>query len=90
MTLQGLGQALTLPGVMSGLSLSVDEDEQGAVAGLNSSSQALARTLGPVLGTGLYQLRPELPYLFGAALLVCVLGFLMASRNALALRLQAP
>ncbi|HYO97203.1 MAG TPA: MFS transporter [Polyangiaceae bacterium] len=90
MTLQGLGQALTLPGVMSGLSLSVDEDEQGAVAGLNSSSQALARTLGPVLGTGLYQLRPELPYLFGAALLVCVLGFLIASRNALAFRLQAP
>ncbi|MGC4086347.1 MAG: MFS transporter [Polyangiaceae bacterium] len=80
MALQGLGQALALPGVTSALSLSVDEGEQGAVAGLNGASQSLGRMLGPVLGTGLYQLRPEYPYGFGTLILCCVFGFLLLSR----------
>lgn len=70
MALQGAGQGLTLPGVSAALSLRVGDGEQGAVAGLNSSSQALGRTVGPVLGTGLYELRPSYPYLFGAGLLL--------------------
>lgn len=77
MAIQGLGQALAAPGVTAALSLGVDEEEQGAVAGLNSSAQALARTVGPVLGTGLYELKPEYPYGFGAMLLVVVFGFLL-------------
>jgi MFS family permease len=79
MALQGLGQALAMPGVTAALSLGVADQEQGAVAGLNSSAQALGRTLGPILGTGLYELRPEYPYAFGAGLLVVVLGFLLIS-----------
>ncbi|HWA77737.1 MAG TPA: MFS transporter [Polyangiaceae bacterium] len=79
MALQGLGQALAMPGVTAALSLSVADQEQGAVAGLNSSAQALGRTLGPILGTGLYQIRPEYPYMAGAAFLVLVLGFLVFS-----------
>jgi MFS family permease len=79
MALQGLGQALTMPGVTAAMSLGVGDQEQGAVAGLNSSAQALGRTLGPLLGTGLYELRPEYPYAFGAGLLLLVLGFLMFS-----------
>jgi MFS family permease len=72
MALQGLGQGLALPGVTAAISLRAREDEQGAAAGLTSSSQALARALGPVLGTGLYELRPEFPYAAGAALMVVV------------------
>jgi MFS family permease len=87
MALQGMGQALALPGVTAALSLSVRDDEQGAVAGLNSSSQALARTVGPLIGTGLYEIDPGYPYVGGAGLLILVLLFLLLSRSP-ALRVQ--
>jgi MFS family permease len=80
MALQGVGQGLAHPGVTAALSLGASENEQGPIAGLNSSSQALGRTLGPVLGTGLYELRPAYPYAFGAALLALVFGFLLVRR----------
>lgn len=81
MALQGLGQALVMPGVTAALSLGVRDDEQGAVSGLNSSGQALARTIGPLLGTGLYEINPGYPYIFGAGLLMLVLLFLLTSRS---------
>ncbi len=73
LTIQGFGQGLAAPGVTAAISLGATEDEQGAVAGLNGSAQALGRLLGPVVGTGLYQIRPEYPYGFSAGLLVLVL-----------------
>jgi MFS family permease len=73
LVLQGLGQGLLLPGVTAALSLGVDEHEQGSVAGLNSAAQGLGRTVGPLLGTSLYELRHELPYAVGATLLGLVL-----------------
>lgn len=81
MALQGFGQALAMPGVTAALSLGVREDEQGAVAGLNSSSQALARMVGPLIGTGLYEIEPGYPYAFGAALLGAVMLFLLTTRS---------
>ncbi|MGQ9754049.1 MAG: MFS transporter [Thermaceae bacterium] len=66
--LQGAGQALAGPGVTAALSLAAGEREQGGVAGLGASAQALGRMLGPLFGTGLYTLRPELPYLLSALL----------------------
>lgn len=76
LALQGAGAALAGPGVTAALSLAVGEGEQGLVAGLNSSAQALGRMLGPILGTGLYRLAPEAPYLLGALLLLLILFFL--------------
>ncbi len=73
LVLQGAGQALAAPGVTAALSLAVGEEEQGAVAGLGSAAQALGRMLGPLLGTGLYRLFPEGPYLLGAFLLLLAL-----------------
>lgn len=70
---QGLGHGLVLPGVTAAVSLGVSEDEQGAVAGLNGASQGLARTLGPIVGGGLYELKEYLPYAFSAGLLALVL-----------------
>jgi MFS family permease len=92
MALQGFGQALALPGVTSALSLGVDEREQGSVAGLNGAAQSLGRMLGPLLGTGLYQLRPEYPYAFGVFILCLVLGFLLLSRAPAlhSVKLEAP
>lgn len=78
LVLQGLGQGLLLPGVTSALSLAAGDDDQGAVAGLNSASQALARTIGPLIGGGLYELGQTLPYAFSAALLAGVLAIVLA------------
>jgi MFS family permease len=66
--LVGLGLGLGMPGVSSAASLRVGVEEQGAVAGMMSACPALGYILGPVVGTGLYQLWPLAPYL-----LVCVL-----------------
>ncbi|AEB12797.1 MFS transporter [Marinithermus hydrothermalis] len=77
LVLQGFGQGLAMPGVTAALSLAVGEGEQGSVAGLGSAAQALGRMLGPVAGTGLYEFRPEYPYVFSASLLGLAL-FLLA------------
>lgn len=77
--LQGLGSGLAIPGVTSALSLGVGDEDQGSVAGLNSSAQSLGRTIGPVVGPLLYELRPiELPYAFSAVLLGLVLIVVLA------------
>ncbi len=76
--IQGLGQGLLLPGVTSAMSLAVTEDDQGSVAGLNSSAQGLGRTLGPIVGGLLYGVQMELPYVFSAALLTIVLLIVLA------------
>jgi len=78
---QALGQSLALPGVTAGMSLGVSEDEQGVVAGLNSSALGFGRMLGPLAGTGLYEFRAEYPYLLSAALIVCVMLSVMANRG---------
>ncbi len=72
LVLQGLGQGLALPGVLGALSLAVEESEQGAVAGINGSVSAFGRFLGPLIGTGLYELHRNLPYMISAALLLAV------------------
>lgn len=73
----GAGGAFAGPGVTAAQSLAVSDDEQGAVAGLSSSAQALGRMLGPLVGTGLYGLRPEYPYLFSALLVLVGIGFFL-------------
>lgn len=80
LALQGFGQGLALPGVSAALSLGVSDDEQGAAAGLNSSAHALGRMLGPIVGTSLYQLRPEYPYVFSGVLLVVAMLALLSRR----------
>jgi MFS family permease len=90
LALQGFGQGLALPGVSAALSLGVGDDEQGAAAGLSSSAHALGRMLGPVAGTSLYQLRPEYPYAFSAALLVVASLALFSRRIRSVTLLEAP
>lgn len=69
----GLGIGLAYPACMALASLAVPAEEQGALAGLTSAVPALGSIIGPVLGTGLYQVDPHLPYLANAALLLPVL-----------------
>ncbi|MEU8634140.1 MFS transporter [Amycolatopsis sp. NPDC048633] len=65
----GAGMGFATPGFMSAPTLLATRDEQGAVAGLMGSSSALAFMGGPLLGTGLYEVSPTVPYLAGAVLL---------------------
>ncbi len=74
MTLLGFGMGLAGPGFMSGASLAVTPEEQGAVAGIAGSCPPLGFTIGPIAGTAMYQIKPELPYLF--ALCVYIVLFL--------------
>jgi MFS family permease len=69
---QGFGQGFIMPGISAALSLSVSERRQGEVAGLNSASQALGRTLGPIVGTWLYGYQVRAPYQLSVLLLVTV------------------
>lgn len=79
MALQGFGQGLVLPGVTSAMSLAVEDTEQGAIAGLNTSAQGMGRLIGPLFGGALYQLQTSAPYAVGAGLLATVLLFVIAS-----------
>ena len=76
---QAFGQSLAVPGVTAGMSLGVSEDDQGVVAGLNSSALGFGRMLGPRAGTGLYEFRAEFPYLLSAALIVIVMLAVVAN-----------
>jgi MFS transporter, DHA1 family, tetracycline resistance protein len=79
LAIQGFGQGLVMPGIAAALSLAVNEGEQGEVAGLNSASQALGRTLGPILGTMMYGFYPRLPYALSVALMALVLLAVVAN-----------
>jgi MFS family permease len=79
LALQGFGQGLLMPGIAAALSLGVRDSEQGEVAGLNSASQALGRTLGPIFGTTMYGMQTRLPYQASVTLLVLVAFFVLGS-----------
>jgi MFS family permease len=49
--------------------MSVSGHEQGRVAGLNTSAQGMGFIIGPLLGSGLYQIYPRLPYALCVGLL---------------------
>ncbi|HYQ41302.1 MAG TPA: MFS transporter [Polyangiaceae bacterium] len=78
---QAFGQSLAVPGVTAGMSLGVSEDEQGVVAGLNSSALGFGRMLGPLAGTGLYEIRAEYPYILSSVLIVVVMLSVIANRG---------
>lgn len=75
LTLQGLGMGLALPGYQSATIFAVMPQEQGSVAGLNSSMGGLGGVFGPLFGTGLYEFHMLLPYLF--CLIALGLGLLL-------------
>jgi DHA1 family tetracycline resistance protein-like MFS transporter len=71
----GAGMGFGTPGFMSAPTLLATREEQGAVAGLVGSSSALAFMGGPLLGTGLYEISPGVPYVAGAVLLAGLSAF---------------
>ena len=69
MAVLGAGLGFGLPGITAAPTLLATREEQGAVAGLVGTSNAVTFMLGPLLGTGLYEIAPAVPYLLGTALL---------------------
>lgn len=69
----GLGTAVLGPSLTAALSLQVGPDQQGSVAGLNSSALALGRMTGPLFGTALFQyFSPAAPYLAAGGILLAL------------------
>lgn len=58
----GLGVSLMLPGCLSASSLSIGEESQGAVAGLNGAANGIGAMTGPVAGSFLYKIHPAAPF----------------------------
>lgn len=76
----GLGIGLSYPGCVAAASLTVSADEQGSLAGLTTALPAIGSIVGPVLGTGLYELSSHWPYAGNLFLLIPV--FIYALRQA--------
>lgn len=58
----GCGAGMLFPGYMSGASLNVDREHQGAVAGLVATTQATAAIIAPIASTTVYEINPVWPF----------------------------
>ena len=82
----GIGLGLLRPGSSAGASLSVDPDEQGAVAGLSGAIGVTGNIFGPLLGTGLYSVTPLAPFLLNGFIMALALVFIRTNRRVRHLR----
>ena len=82
LVLLGIGLGLMRPGSAAGASLSVEANEQGAVAGLVNGVAVLGNVFGPMLGTTLYAISPIGPYVLNAAIMAGAWALLFANRAA--------
>jgi MFS family permease len=84
--LLGTGLGLMRPGSAAGASLSVEANEQGAVAGLVTGVAVLGNVFGPMLGTTLYAINPIGPYVLNAAIMAGAWALLFVNRRLRLLR----
>jgi MFS family permease len=70
MALIGLGMGMATPGFSVSATFTVNADEQGGLAGLNSSAPALGFVFGPLLGGYIYKSSPDLTYWVAACVLI--------------------
>jgi MFS family permease len=70
--LLGFGFSTVNPGLNAGASISVDAQEQGAVAGLLSAAPVVGMIFGPVAGTMLYGINPIWPIWLGAGISIAM------------------
>ena len=81
LVLSGLGFGMLRPGIAAAASLSVSQDEQGAMAGLTGGAGAAGFIFAPLIGNGLYSWSPVAPYWFGAILVACLLLYVLSNRR---------
>ncbi len=82
MAFMGMGLGLTMPSISAAASLAVTADEQGAIAGLVSSSPAIGFIVGPVVGGFLYQVEPVYASIFsGVIFTILFLALVITGRR---------
>lgn len=79
MVLTGMGLGLSRPGTNAAASLSVSQEEQGAIAGIMGGIGAAGHIMVPFISMNLYAIKPEYPFIFTLALIVAVMVF--AAKN---------
>jgi MFS family permease len=79
----GCGVGLVTPTINGRASMLTPEARQGEVFGLLQSARAIGFLLGPILGGVLFDVRPEIPYVLSAGVLLCLgLMLCMTGRHA--------
>ena len=66
MMCNGLGQGFSMPAINTSLSLAAGPDAQGRLAGISTSTQAIAFLIAPASAAALYQSINWLPFAIGA------------------------
>ena len=79
--LLGLGLGICGPGFSAAVSLSVNPDEQGAVAGFLAACPALGYVLGPFGAGMLYEWHPRAPFVLVVLLLLAIWLILFRKRT---------
>jgi MFS family permease len=72
MALLGAALGLLIPGNLAALSLRAGSAAQARGAGLNAIGQGFGFAAGPIMGAGLHQMAPWVPYAAATVLLVLV------------------
>lgn len=73
--LVGIGLGFASPGYISGASLQLNQDEQGALAGLTGSTNALTSVIAPATSTAMYSFHHVLPVAVAAIGMLITLIF---------------
>ncbi|MEW6269206.1 MAG: MFS transporter, partial [Thermodesulfobacteriota bacterium] len=81
LALLGTGLGLVRPGASAAASLAVEAHEQGSAAGILGGVAVAGNVIGPMLGTALYELSNDAPYLLNVALLGATLVLVLTSRR---------
>ncbi|MBL8629824.1 MAG: MFS transporter [Rhodospirillaceae bacterium] len=76
--LNGFGQSLVNPAIATSLSLSVGASGQGRLAGLSTSTQALAFLVAPFSAAVLYSHQPIIPFYAGAIFIAAAMAITVA------------
>jgi len=70
MIFNGLGQGFAMPAINTSLSLAVGPEAQGRIAGIATSSQAIAFLVAPASAAAMYQSTDWLPFLVGTIVVI--------------------
>lgn len=87
--MSGLGAGMGFPGFAAAASLAVNQNEQGATAGLANAASASGFILAPLFGFALYDIDIRAPFMFTAVLAVSLLTFCLSSEKIRALNKPA-
>jgi MFS family permease len=88
LTISGIGFGMVRPSYTAAASLTVNAEEQGAVAGIISATSAAGFIFGPQAATALYPLMHRAPWIWGAVMMAGLYAYALLSpqlRNAGAL-----